>query len=168
MRVCFVFCIEAPTGERGDSDDVIVTGLCSVVVLFEIWVVFFYRQSERVMWFCLVWDVGRSLDLYYWYWTTWDRTEPQSPDESSLCLLHEASFWQTCCYWVQMNLAPPRHSCVNFGRFGHKVTRETQRIVYECLSVCWFCVQSLVVLIQCWCTEAVKRPAKKRKCGVWK
>lgn len=36
-----------------DSDDVIVTELFSVVVLFEIWV-FFYGQSERVMWFCLV------------------------------------------------------------------------------------------------------------------
>lgn len=36
-----------------DSDDVIVTELFSVVVLFEIWV-FFYGQSERVMWFCLL------------------------------------------------------------------------------------------------------------------
>lgn len=36
-----------------DSDDVIVTELFSVVVLFEIWG-FFYGQSERVMWFCLV------------------------------------------------------------------------------------------------------------------
>lgn len=62
-----------------------------------------------------------------------------------------------------MNLAPPRHSCVNSGRFGHKVTRETQRIVYECLSVCWFCVQSLVLLIQCWCTEAVKRPQRRKE-----
>lgn len=62
-----------------------------------------------------------------------------------------------------MNLAPPRHSCVNSGRFGHKVTRETQRIVYECLSVCWFCVQSLVLLIKCWCTEAVKRPQRRKE-----
>ena len=100
MRVCFVCFTEEQTGEPLTA---MMSSLFSVVVLFEI-LLFFLQTSERVMWFCLVLDVGRSLDLCYRWSGLSCAAEPPEIRQNHRVLMKatfvcctEASVRQTCC-----------------------------------------------------------------------